>query len=1038
MILKHKLLLCAICGAMALPAAAQGNAGQADWLDPGVVESNRLPMHASMHLESPTLSLDGTWKFHWTDNFEDRLIGFEAKDFDDSAWGTMPVPGIWELNGYGDPIYVNHPYPWQGHFENNPPIVPTEHNHVGQYRHHFSLTKEQARSQVVLRIGSATSNVRVWVNGKSVGYSEDSKLEAAFDISPYVKKGDNLIALEIMRWCDGTYLECQDFWRLCGIARGVCLDFRPVKAAIVDMRARADMHGSFDFGVTTGSKADQVRYELNAPDGTTTTHIEKVYGDGACWKGQIDNPKLWSAEEPNLYTLRVSTLIKGKAIESARIDVGFRSVEIKNAQLLVNGQPVLIKGVNRHEMSPDGAYHVTREEMLRDVKVMKELNINTVRTCHYPNDPFWYELCDRYGLYVIDEANIESHGMGYGEKTLAKRDDYAYAHMIRMQRMVQRDLNHPCIIVWSLGNEAGDGPNFEKTYAWTKSFDKTRPVQYERAVLNDHTDIFCPMYAGYETCEKYSSNNPPKPLIQCEYAHAMGNSMGGFAQYWDLVRRYPSFQGGCIWDFVDQALRWPYDPEQGKVYAQNGAGSKLDTEGKPSWIYVFGGDFNTYDASDESFNCNGIVSADRVPHPGAEEVRYQYRNILCSATPDDVKDGYVNVYNENFFITLERYRLEWQLVQDGRVIRKGCAELPATAPQTMDRIQLPGLCLPETDGHDVSIWLDFYLNRQDGILGPGAKVASDQIVLSRSLVCKPAACGQDTLTPSQTDAVWTLSGNNWSASWDKATGALCSYIVDGREHISIPLMPCFGRAVTENDLGAKLQKKMAAWLYPDFKACDFSVKQLGDCFMISVKYPLEYATVQMLWIAGAGGQLNMTMNLQDNGRLAQAPDLFRVGVEFALPGEFSTVDFYGEGPFDTYCDRRSCGRLGRWVQNVAERYDFGSARPQEHGTNVGVKSYKLLAPDGKGLQISSETEFSASALPFTRQTLDLSIGEWRHSRELLPLIHKENRSRGLTAVNCDLVQMGLGCVNSWGAVPRDEFMVHPAEYSFSITISPAQ
>lgn len=1038
MTLKHTLLLCAFAAAGLSAAAQEPQTALADWQAPEIVEINRLPMHASMQQESPSMSLDGVWKFRWFDNFTDRECGFEAVKFDDSAWAGMPVPGIWELNGYGDPIYVNHPYPWQGHFENNPPYVPTEHNHVGQYRRHFTLTKDQKRSQVILRIGSATSNVRVWVNGKMVGYSEDSKLEAAFDISRFVKKGDNLVALEIMRWCDGTYLECQDFWRLCGIARGVKLDFRPVKAAIVDIRARADMHGNFDFDVTTGPGADQLRYELTAPDGTRTVQTEKVYGDGACWKGKLEAPKLWSAEAPNLYKLRVTTLSRGKAVESASINVGFRSVEIKNSQLLVNGQPVLIKGVNRHEMSPDGAYCVTHEEMLRDVRVMKELNINTVRTCHYPNDPFWYELCDRYGLYVIDEANIESHGMGYGEKTLAKRDDYAYAHMQRMQRMVQRDLNHPSIIVWSLGNEAGDGPNFEKTYAWTKSFDKTRPVQYERAVLNDHTDIYCPMYANYERCENYSSNNPPKPLIQCEYAHAMGNSLGGFAEYWDLVRRYPSFQGGCIWDFEDQALRWPYDPEQGKVSAINGAGSKLDAEGKPSWIYVFGGDFNTYDFSNESFNCNGIVSADRVPHPGAEEVRYQYRSILCSATLDDVKDGFVNVFNENFFIDLSRYRLEWQLVQDGNAIRGGGLDMPAVAPQTMDRIQLTGLSLPETEGHDVSLWLDFYLRRDDGLLKRGAKVASDQIELSRSLVCEPVALEEGAaLQMQESEAAWTVSGAGWSASWSKDNGALCSYIANGREHISIPLMPCFGRAVTENDLGAKLQKKMAPWLYPEFSARDFSVKQVGDSFVVSVKYPLEYATVQMLWIARPGGLLSLTMDLKDNGRLAEAPDLFRVGVEFAMPGEFSTVDFYGEGPFDTYCDRRSAARLGNWTQDVTERYDFGAARPQEHGTNVGIKSYKLLAPDGKGLQITSPMEFSASALPFTRQTLDLTVGEWRHSRELLPLLHKENRSRGLTAVNCDLYQMGLGCVNSWGAIPRDEYMIHPAEYSFTLTLSPA-
>ena len=1034
MILKRTILFL-ICAAAAVPAAAQPVLDY--WQDPDVYEMNRLPMTASVRSECPTLSLDGVWKFSWSEDLDLRT-DFAAPGFDDSSWGTMPVPGIWELNGYGDPIYTNHGYPWKGHFDNNPPIVPEEHNHTGHYRRHFTLTKDQIKSKVVFRIGSATSNVRVWINGKLAGYSEDSKLEAAFDITPYVKKGDNLVALEIMRWCDGTYLECQDFWRLCGIARGVRLDFRPRKAGIDDVRVQADMSGAFDFDVRT-SGADQVRYELTAPDGVRTVKTEKTYGGSASWNGKIAEPKLWSAEEPNLYTLRITTLLKGKAVESAMLDVGFRSVEIKNAQLLVNGQPVLIKGVNRHEMSPEGAYCVTREEMLRDVRLMKELNINTVRTCHYPNDPFWYELCDRYGLYVIDEADIESHGMGYGPETLAKREDFASAHMIRMQRMVMRDRNHPSIIVWSLGNEAGDGPNFEQTYAWTKATDPTRPVQYERAEHSDHTDIFCPMYASYEECEEYCSSNPSKPLIQCEYAHAMGNSMGGFAEYWDLVRRYPTYQGGCIWDFEDQALRWPYDPAQGKVYNMSGAGSRLDAEGKPSWIYVFGGDFNTYDYSDESFNCNGIVSAGRVPHPCAEEVRYQYRSILCSATLDDVRDGCINVYNENFFIDLSRYRCEWQLVQDGNILRRGSLKMPPVAPQTMDRIQLTGLSLPELEGHDVSLWLDFYLLKDQGVLRSGTRAAWDQIALSRSLEIEPATLPEGPMELKETEEQWIVSGQGWSAGWDKYSGGLCSYIVGGREHISIPMMPCFGRAVTENDLGAKLDKKMSCWLYPELDPVGlFAFEEDGEV-IVHMIYPMKYAYCQMRYRVSPSGIITLDMNLKLNKGVTEAPDLFRVGVEFAMPGEFSTVDFYGEGPFDTYIDRHSAARLGRWVQDVTERYDFESARPQEHGSNVGVKSYKLLTPDGKGLQITSPTSaFSASALPFTRQTLDLTVGEWRHSRELLPLVHKENRSLGLTAVNCDLIQMGLGCVNSWGAIPRSEYMVPAGEYGFTLVLSPAE
>ena len=1013
-----------------------------EWQSPDISEINRLPMRASVHSDVPTMSLDGTWKFRWFDNFDEQTYyysGFEAAGYDDSGWGTMPVPGIWELNGYGDPIYVNHPYPWQGHFENNPPYVPTEHNHIGQYRRHFTLSAQQARSKVVLRIGSATSNVRVWVNGKFVGYSEDSKLEAAFDLSPYVKKGDNIIALEIMRWCDGTYLECQDFWRLCGIARGVQLDFRPKKGGISDVRVSAEASGEYTFDVAVEKGASSVRYELTDPDGLIYAENAKVSRGSTRWSGKFEYPMLWSAEEPNLYTLKVTTFSGNKAVETATLNVGFRTVGIKDGQLLVNGQPILIKGVNRHEMSPDGAYHVTHAEMERDIRVMKELNINTVRTCHYPNDPYWYELCDRYGLYVIDEADIESHGMYYGEKTLAKNPLFKEPHLVRMQRMMHRDLNHPSIIIWSLGNEAGNGPNFENSYRWAKEFDPSRPVQYERAELDWNTDIFCPMYAGYDYCEKYSASNPARPLIQCEYAHAMGNSMGGFAEYWDLVRKYPSYQGGCIWDFQDQALRWPYDPAQGKICAENGAGSRLDGD-KPSWIYVFGGDFNTYDHSDNSFNCNGIVSPDRVPHPDAEEVRYQYRSILCQADLNGVREGKVIIYNENFFISLDRYVCNWKLVQDGNVIGQGSHNLPGILPQTTALVELPGLHLhgTEAEGHDLSLWLDFCLKNDDGILPAGTRVAADQIALSRELVCKPehhTELGGPVLE--ETEDRYIVGGNGWQAAWDKVSGALCSYTVNGREMISIPLMPCFGRAVTENDLGARLEKKMGYWLYPDFKPADICAAAEAEAVKLSVTYPLEYSDVQMLWKVEAGGLLTLSMSLKDNGKLSMAPDLFRVGVEFAMPGEYSTLDFYGEGPFDTYCDRRTAARLGRWVQDVTERYDMGAARPQEHGTNVGIRSYKLLDADGKGLEITSPELFSASALPFTRQTLDLTVGEWRHSRELLPLIHKENRSLGLTAVNCDLLQMGLGCVNSWGETPRDEYMIHPQAYTFTITLSPS-
>ena len=1040
MTLHRTILAALLSAALATTLQAQelpAKGSLEDWQDPRIQEVNRLPMTAYYRSDCASLNLNGQWKFRWYDNFEDRTRGFEAPAFFDLAWAKMPVPGLWELNGYGDPLYVNHPYPWVGHYENNPPYVPLEHNHVGQYRRTFKLTAAQLKNNsVVLRIGSATSNVRVWVNGKYVGYSEDSKLEAAFDITPYVKKGKNLVAMEIMRWCDGTYLECQDFWRLSGIARGVKIDFRPVKG-VDDVRVTADMGGNFCFDATLRGGVTQARFEIVGP-GTVLREVRDVVDGHAIWEDKLLDPQLWSAETPNLYTLTVAAISGGKATESVSLDFGFRSVEVKGGQLLVNGKPVLIKGVNRHEMSPDGAYNVTREEMMRDIKLMKELNINTVRTCHYPNDPVWYELCDRYGLYVIDEADIESHGMYYGPKTLAKNPLFEEPHLTRMQRMVYRDINHPSVIIWSLGNEAGNGPNFENSYRWAKMYDPTRPVQYERAELDWNTDIFCPMYADYAACEKYCKTNPDRPLIQCEYAHAMGNSMGGFAEYWDLVRKYPNYQGGCIWDFQDQALRWPYDPKQGRVDAGHGAGSRLVK--KKDWIFVFGGDFNTYDGSDGSFNCNGIVSADRVPHPGAEEVRYQYRSIICSAQAKQQKAGKVLVYNENFFIDLSRYRMDWKLVVDGTPVQEGSVNMPAIAPGAVSEVNL-GYTVPKTKGHDVSLWLDFVLLQDDGLLRRGTTVARDQIAFSRDLVIDTSFIeGEEEMVLSESDTEVIVEGENWSVRWDKTTGGLCSYKVFGREMIKDPLMPCFGRARTENDYGASwATDKMAdAWNYPEFKLGSIAATQVfEELVLVVLDYQLPYANVNLAYRIQLGGLVTVLMDVKDNGHLAEAPDMFRVGFEFSMPGEFSTVRFYGEGPFDTYCDRHTAARLGNYEQNVCDRYDFGAARPQEHGNNIGIKSYKIVDKNDVGIELISPTPFSASALPFSRTTLDASRGEWRHSRELLPLMHKENRSLGGTYVNCDLIQMGLGCVNSWGALPEDEYLIHPKEYQFRLSIFPS-
>ncbi|MBO5546933.1 MAG: DUF4981 domain-containing protein [Bacteroidales bacterium] len=975
----------------ALALLAPGARAAEDWQDPSVNQRNRYPMTATLAKDSPRLSLEGIWKFQWYETPDARSRDFYKVGLDDSGWGRMNVPGMWELNGYGDPLYLNAGYAWRGHYRNQPPVPPTEHNYVGQYRRTFAIPADWKDRDIFLSIGSATSNLHVWVDGKEVGYSEDSKLEARFDITKYVKPGkDALIAMEIFRWCDGSYLEDQDFWRYAGIARECYLEARP-KVRIEEIRVTAGMDGSYEFATAVAGKPTGIDYYISGP-GLPERKVEAT--------GKVDQPRLWSAEDPNLYHLRaVCHPRKGEA-ETVELDFGFRESRIAGGQLLVNGKPVLIKGADRHEISATGGYLVTEAEMVRDIRIMKELNINTVRTSHYPNDPRWYALCDRYGIYVIDEANIESHGMGYGDRTLAKVPAYAQMHMERVERMARRDVNHPSIIVWSLGNEAGNGPNFEAAYDWLKGWDKTRPVQYERAELGRNTDIYCPMYAGYERIVEYAKSNPARPLIQCEYAHAMGNSMGGFEDYWDIYRQYPALQGGCIWDFVDQAVRWP------------------SAKSRWGYIYAFGGDFNDYDPSDNSFNCNGIIAADRSLHPHAYEVQHGYRSILTSATPEQALDGRVQVYNENFFIDLGRYLMRWEVIADGRPVLAGQLDAPKAAPQQTLTADL-GFRKADLDAVPGELFLNvsYVLRRADGLLPAGSEVAHDQILLREAPYRLTAA---------------DLRGRKWEADFDPATGALCSYKLDGKQLIAAPLMPCFGRAVTENDLGARLQTRMKDWLYPAFKVR--SVERNAGSVEVVYEVGEGLATVAMQYALGADGSISVTERMTEVRE--GAPELFRFGVEFAMPGAFNGLEFYGKGPFENYIDRQRAAQVGVWKQSVADQYHFGYVRPQESGTHVGMRWMRITDAAGCGFEISAPQTFSASALPFGRRAIDMSVsgggrsdhGDQRHSPEL--------REDGLTHVNVDLVQMGLGCITSWGALPREQYRVKAEPRTFSFTLKP--
>ncbi|MBR6857986.1 MAG: DUF4981 domain-containing protein [Bacteroidales bacterium] len=1014
-----------------LPLAAQTR--MEPWQDPNVFEENRMPMRATfVSAQQQTLNLNGLWKFHFNPTVEGRLKGFEAVGYDDSTWDVIPVPGLWDLNGYCDPLYVNNGYPWSGHYKNNPPYPALEHNYVGQYRRSFTIDKSWIGKQICLNIGSATSNVRVWVNGKMVGYSEDSKLEARFDLTKYVHAGENTIALEIFRWCDGTYLEDQDFWRFSGIARGVEIYTRE-KERIEDVHVTGWADGRLKVHVEVTKGISRVDLEVRNPVGQYVFAVDglKPVKGVVDYEVTVPDPLLWSAETPCLYTLGVQADTRKAVAENTEVSFGFRTVEVVGNQLMVNGKPVLIKGADRHELSPSGGYIVTEAEMIRDIRIMKELNINAVRTCHYPDDPRWLALCDKYGLYVVDEGNIESHGMGYGPATLAKNPLFAAAHLARDSRMVKRDFNHPSVIIWSLGNEAGAGPNFEACYDWIKAFDPSRPVQYEQAVIGRerrslrYTDIYCPMYSSPDGDRAYLQH-ADKPLIQCEYAHAMGNSMGNFKEYWDLIRSEPAYQGGFIWDFMDQALRWPSD--------------KPGTD----HIFIFGGDLNDYDPSDGSFNCNGVIAADRSLHPHAYEVRYQYRNILTTAGD---KPGVVNIYNENFFTNLSGYRLVWTLEADGEPFRTGIVENLDVAPQATKTIDL-GIGDRPDEGRVITLTVRYQLKEAEPLLPAGFEVAYDQLVLADALAL-PVGTSESvkgTVNSAETASAYAFCGtvsrpgtlNPRSATWevtiDKNLGALTSYKLEGKEMISEPMMPCFDRALVENDLGARFQNRFALWRNIQFQVASVAAKPVGNSCQVDVTFaPIDgKGIVKVAYLVDPDGTVAVSESLEDAGGLSEAQYLFRFGMRFAMPGQYSDLDFFGLGPWENYADRHSAALLGRYRQRVEEQYHYGYARAQESGTHTGMRWMNILDESGTGLKLSAPTPFSASALPFSLEDLDTHV----HSLELKAKAHENERSRGTTYVHMDLAQMGVGGITSWGTWPLKEYLLPAQPYDFVFTLAP--
>lgn len=1032
-----------------------------EWHDLQVNEINRLPLHTLHFAYDPNdfagtgaeyldkkksmnyLSLEGTWKFNWVANADERPTDFYKTDLDDSKWNNIQMPGNWEMLGYGQPEYVNVGFAWRGHFDQQPPAVPTKDNHVGSYRREINIPSNWDGKRVIAHFGSVTSNIYLYVNGKFAGYAEDSKVAAEFDITPFLKKGKNLIAFQTFRWCDGSWCEDQDFWRLSGPARENYLYARSKDHRLLDVRVETDLKNNYKDGylnITAKVQGNTLAYfGLYDPDGkeVIVTGTDNVRNGVAKYQLRVKNVRKWSAETPNLYTLVVSPIQNGGMYlpyEIVQVKVGFRKVEIKNKQFLVNGQPVLLKGADRHEMDPDEGYNVSEQRMIQDIMMMKRMNINAVRTCHYPDDPRWYDLCDKYGLYVVAEANQESHGFQYGDDAAAKKPEFAKQIMERNQHNVSMFFNHPSIVTWSLGNETVMGDNFLKAYKWIKEQDKTRPVQYEQARRGEGTDIFCPMYYPVSACEKYAKDpNSPMPLIQCEYNHTMGNSGGNLSDYWDLIRKYPILQGGFDWDFVDQALH------RNIVKPMSILPYKMNNEELRKIEYCYGGDYNKYDPSDNNFNCNGIIGPDRQMNPHAYEVAYQYQNIWAKMV--NAETGEVSVHNENFFRDLSNYALAWSLEEDGVETQNGTiADLDVPAQQTKN-FTIP-YDKSKIKGKEVFLNIDFRLKKAEPLLTAGQVMAYAQLPVVTKQACsgdcsKMLAQGhgkKKMKLAAKKNNVVAVTTPNLTFKIDRSTGLISEYAYNGKSLLGEggTLKPNFWRAPTDNDMGAGLQKKFKAWKNPQMNLKNIDVKKDKKTNSVTILTSFDMPEVQgqmdITYVVFANtGAVKVTEDFKATEG-AKVSDMFRFGMLMQMPYTMEKSNYYGRGPIENYSDRKDCMRIGVYTDDADNQY-FPYIRPQESGTKSDIRWWKQTDATGMGLQVKSCTPFYASAIHFDTEELDDGDDkEQRHSFDL--------KKSKFTNLFLDSAHMGVGGENSWGAWPLEKYRVHYGNKTFTFTLIP--
>ncbi|WP_337468221.1 glycoside hydrolase family 2 TIM barrel-domain containing protein [Hallella sp.] len=1022
-------------------------------------ENEQAALAGNMEKSANYLSLEGTWKFKWVADADQRPTDFYKADYDDSAWKTMQVPGIWELNGYGDPEYVNVGFGWRYMFNeddyfkgfkkeykvtNDSLPVPITDNHVGSYRRVIELPANWDGKQVVAHFGSVTSNIYLFVNGHYAGYAEDGKVAAEFDITKFVKPGKNLIAFQTFRWCDGSWDEDQDFWRLSGVARNSYLFAKNPAVQVSNIKITPDLLNNYQDGellINVNVKGNPlIDFQLinanNQVVGKSSGSFHSMLTGSA--RFTVRNVKKWTAETPYLYTLL--TIVKdrkGNVVEVIPQKVGFRKIEIKNSQLLVNGQPVLIKGADRHEMDPDGGYVVTRERMIQDIKIMKRLNINAVRTCHYPDDPVWYDLCDEYGLYITAEANQESHGFQYGQNSPVVTKTFAKQIMERNQHNVEINYNHPSVIVWSLGNETDNSQNFVDAYNWIKGQDKSRPVQYERGLWGhgDDSDIYCPMYMSHDGCEKYAKNDANKrPLIQCEYNHTMGNSSGGFLEYWDLIRKYPKYQGGYIWDFVDQALHRTPNFKASRTLADYEAiSAKYEAgSGNMSPVYTYGGDYNKKDASDNNFNCNGVIGPDRQLNPHAYEIAYVHQNIWAEAV--DLAKGQVSVYNEYFFRDLSNYELVWTLMKDGKAIENGKVAQLNVKPQQKVTLTLPYNVPAEGE---VMLNIEFRLKTAEPLMDKGQVVAYRQFAVREA---KPATMQQPTqqaklkVKDDKKGGVISVEvKDQMSVVFDKTTGLLKTYNVAGKDLLPQggTLRPNFWRAVTDNDMGAGLQSRFKAWRNPIMNLTAISAAKVGKvgARVVAVyDMPDVKATLTITYDIDGEGAMTVQQQMKTTPD-AKVSSLLRFGMVMDLDYNMDKSEFYGRGPIENYIDRKASQNIGIYKQTADQQF-YPFIRPQETGTKSDIRWWKQTTAEGLGFCITAVNNyFDACALHYNIS--DLDEGDQKAQRHS-PEVPKSK----YTELSINLAHFGLGGENSWGSWPLQQHRLSYQDMTFTFHLTP--